>query len=386
MALSLGQLAAAVNDFAPEALAYDWDNVGLQIGDPASEVRRALVGLEVTEELLQHAKENDFQAIITHHPLIFKPLKALRADSPAGKLQFGLVKSGIGLIAAHTNLDRVLDGTNGALANLLGLRDWEVLEPVSIAQTYKFTVFVPLDYTPKILEAIHRGGGGRIGAYSHCSFRAPGTGTYIPLEGARPFSGSTGNMEQADEDRLEALVPASALRDVLAEVRQAHPYEEVAFDVFPLHEADPAHGIGLVGTLPSKTPLRQFAQQARQAVGEDYGHFAGDSKWPVKRVAIITGSAGGVAHLVSKSVADVLVTGELSYHTTLETTARGVGVVAVGHAASERIFAPWFCKKFAEQKAVAESGMELTPFTNFPEPWKLVRQAEETGRGGKKNL
>lgn len=384
MALTLGQLAAAVNDFAPEALAYDWDNVGLQIGDPALELRRVVVGLEATEDLIQHAKENDCQAIITHHPLIFKPLKALRADSTAGRLQFDLVKSGIGLIAAHTNLDRVLHGTNGAFATLLALRDWEVLEPVSIAQMYKFTVFVPKDFTLKILEAIHRGGGGRIGAYSHCSFRAHGMGTFVPLEGARPFSGSTGNLEQADEDRLEALVPARALRDVLAEVRQAHPYEEVAFDVFPLHEADPLHGIGLVGTLPSKTPLRQFAQQVRQAVGEDYGQFAGDSKWPVKRVAIITGSAGGAAHLVTKDIADVLVTGELSYHTTLDLTARGIGVVAVGHAASERIFAPYFCKKFAEQKSVGESGLELMPYTDFPDPWKLIRQADEISRGGKK--
>ncbi len=385
MAILLGQLAAAINEYAPEALAYEWDNVGLQIGDPAAEIKRALVGLEVTEELLRLAKDNDCQALITHHPLIFKPLKALRSDSPAGRLQFDLVKSDIGLIAAHTNLDRVLNGTNGALAELLALRDWEVLEPVSIAQMYKFTVFVPRDFTPKIIEAIHRGGGGRIGAYSHCSFRAPGTGTYVPLEGARPFSGSTGNLEQADEDRLEALVPAPALRDVLAEVRQAHPYEEVAFDVFPLHEADPTRGLGLVGTLPSKTPLRQFAQQVRQAVGEVHGHFAGDSKWPVKRVAIITGSAGSAAHLVSKKVADVLVTGELSYHTTLDLTARGVGVVAIGHAASERIFAPYFCREFGQQKSVAESGLELVPFTNFPEPWKLIRQAENTSGGGKNN-
>src|SRR5690606_33230860 len=117
-------------------------------------------------------------------------------------------------------------------------------------------------------------------------------GTFVPLEGARPFSGSMGKMEQAEEDRLEVLVPERALRDVLAEVRQAHPYEEVAFDVFPLHEADPAQGLGLVGILPTKTPLRQFAQQVRGGVIEDFVQFAGEASWPVKRVAIITGSAG----------------------------------------------------------------------------------------------
>ena len=199
----------------------------------------------------------------------------------------------------------------------------------------------------------------------------------MPLEGARPFSGTVGKLEQADEDRLEALVPELALRNVLSEVRQAHPYEEVAFDVFPLHEADPAHGLGLVGILPTKTPLRQFAQQVRQVCGEDFGQFAGDSAWPVKRVAVITGSAGSVAHLVHKGVADALVTGELNYHTALDVTARGVGVVVVGHAASERIFAPYFCRKFAEEKEIRDAGVELVPFTNFPEPWNLVRPAAE---------
>ncbi len=379
MAMTLGQVAAAVNEFAPQALAYEWDNVGLQIGDPAAEVRRVVVALEVTPDLVRHAKQHDCQAIIAHHPLIFKPMKSMRPDSPVGALQFELIKSNIGLIAAHTNLDRVLQGTNGALAELLGLRDWEVLEPVSITRTYKFTVFVPQEFTPKIIEALHRGGGGRIGAYSHCTFRSPGKGTFVPQEGARPFSGTVGRMEQAEEDRLEALVPERALRDVLTEVRQAHPYEEVAFDVFPLHEADPAHGLGLVGTLPSKTPLRQFAQQARQAVDEPHVNFAGEASWPVKRVAIITGSAGGVAHVVTKGIADVLVTGELNYHTTLDMVERGVGVVALGHAASERIFAPWFCRKFVELKAVGDSGLELISYTKFPEPWKLVKQSEDTG-------
>ena len=373
MSLTLRQLAAAVHEFAPAALAYDWDNVGLQVGDPDAEVSRVLVGLEMNQALLDEAVATKCQAIITHHPLIFRPLKSIRSDNPAGHLQVQLIRAGIGLIAAHTNLDRVLHGTGGAMATLLGLRDWQILEPISIVRQYKLTVFVPKDYTAKIIESIHRGGGGRIGAYSHCTFRSPGTGTYTPQPGAQPFAGVTGKLEQADEDRLESVVPEAALSGVLAEVRQAHPYEEVAFDVFPLHEADPEHGLGLIGTLPSRTPLRQFAQQVRQAVGEAHIHFAGESTWPVKRVAIITGSAGSSAYRVHKGMADVLITGEMNYHTVLDVTAGGVGVITTGHAASERIFAPYFCDVFAKQPAVAASGVSLTPYTQFPEPWKIVQ-------------
>ena len=383
--LTLGALAAALNEFAPTPLAYDWDNVGLQTGDPSATVRKVLVGLELSPTMLDAAIAQKCQAVITHHPLIFRPLKALRADNPSAALIMELVRSNIGLIAAHTNLDRVMHGTGGAMASLLGLRDWEILEPVSITRQYKFVVFVPREFTPKIIEAVHRGGGGGTGAYSHCSFRSPGTGTFTPLPGAHPFIGSVGKMEEVDEDRLETLVPEHALARVLAEVRQAHPYEEVAFDVVPLHEADPAHGLGLLATLPTKTPLRQFAQQVRQSLNEPFIQFAGDAAWPVKRVAIVTGSAGSAAYMVRKDQADLIITGEMNYHTVQDITAKGIGVICTGHAASERIFAPYFCQQFAAQKAIEQSRVELVPFTDFPEPWRIVQPAPKATSSKRKS-
>lgn len=371
MTLTLAAIAGALDEFAPFRLAYDWDNVGLQIGDPCAEILRMVVALELNDSVLQFARNQDAQAILTHHPLIFRPQRSVRADTVAGRLQIELIKSNIALMAAHTNLDRVLRGTNGAVAELLEFRDPIILEPATVDQLYKFTVFVPRDYTPKLIEAIHRGGGGRIGQYSHCTFRAPGTGTYVPQHGANPFVGREGKFEQAEEDRLETLVPRKALRSVLHEVRQAHPYEEVAYDVFPLHDADPKYGLGAVGMLPSKTTLRQFANEVRVKLGADFVAFAGESSHSVKRVAICTGSAGHSAALVTSAVADVLVTGELSYHLTLEAVGRGVGVITVGHAVSERVFAPHFCREFAKEVLIAEGGLNLIPYTDFPEPWQL---------------
>lgn len=384
MGLTLSALTSAIDDFAPFRLAYDWDNVGLQVGDPCAQVDRVMVALELNAKALAFARKKECQAILTHHPLIFRPQKSVRADTLAGQLQIELIKSNIALIAAHTNLDRVIRGTNGAVAAALGLQDPIILEPATVDQLFKFTVFVPKEYTPKLIEAIHRGGGGKIGQYSHCTFRSPGTGTYVPQHGANPFAGREGKFEQAEEDRLETLVPRRALRSVLHEVRQAHPYEEVAYDVFPLHDADPIYGLGAVGTLPTKTPLRQFANLAREACGAEFATFAGESSKPVKRVAICTGSAGSSAALVTPAVADVLVTGELSYHQVLETVERGVGVVALGHSASERIFAPYFCAEFKKEPTVAESGVELIPFTDFPEPWQLALPAANSGNGGSK--
>jgi hypothetical protein len=241
-----------------------------------------------------------------------------------------LIRKEIGLIAAHTNLDRVKQGTNGALADLLELRDCEIIEPVSIARQFKVVVFVPSEYTPKLIEAIHRGGGGRIGHYTHCTFRTPGTGTFVPEGDAHPFVGQVGKFEESNEDRLEAFVPECCVQSVLHEIRQAHPYDEIASDVIPLHEAHPIHGLGLVGTIPSKMPLREFARRAREAVDENWIQFAGEGKWPVKRVAVITGSAGHSISSIDTNRADAVITGELSYHLVQDAVQRGVGVVAVG--------------------------------------------------------
>ncbi|MGI8908895.1 MAG: Nif3-like dinuclear metal center hexameric protein [Candidatus Sumerlaeaceae bacterium] len=378
MPLTLAKLTAAIDDFAPFRLAYEWDNVGLQIGNPAAQIERLVVALELNDRVLGFAIAQKAEAILTHHPLIFKPQRNVTTDTLAGRLQMELIQSSIALIAAHTNLDRVLRGTNGAVAALLGLQDPIILEPATVDELYKFTVFVPRDYTPKLIEAIHRGGGGRIGQYSHCTFRAPGTGTYVPQHGANPFVGREGKFEQVEEDRIETLVPRRALRSLLHEVRQAHPYEQVAYDIFPLHDADPKYGLGAVGILPSKTTLRQFANNVRNQIGAEFVTFAGDPGSTVKRVSVCTGSAGGCSALVTPAVADVLVTGELTYHLTLDALQRGISVVAVGHAASERVFAPYFCKQFGSELIIAESALQLIPYTDFPEPWLLSLPRQDT--------
>jgi len=155
-------------------------------------------------------------------------------------------------------------------------------------------------------------------------------------------------------------------------VRHAHPYDEVAFDVFPVHDADPKTGLGMIGTLPLKTDLRSFCHDVRSACGAAFASFAGDAKKAVKKVAILTGSAGSTAACVTKNVADVLVTGELSYHHAIDAVERGIGVVAVGHAASERIFAPKFCEWLQTDMDLSKHPLELIPYTEFPEPWNVV--------------
>ncbi|MBX7245204.1 MAG: Nif3-like dinuclear metal center hexameric protein [Candidatus Sumerlaeaceae bacterium] len=368
MTLTLGQIAGVTDSLAPFRLAYDWDNVGLQIGDPAAAVKNLLVALEVNADSIAFARAKKCEAILSHHPLIFQPARVLRADDPTQRLVMELIRHGIGLIAAHTNLDRVMRGTNGAMAEILGLRDLSILEPVSFAENFKLTVFVPREYTAKLIEAIHRGGGGRIGNYTHCTFRAAGTGTYIPGEGASPFAGIPGEFEQAHEDRLEAIVPKGGISSVLREVRQAHPYEEVAYDLYPLHDAEQKFGLGVVGALSPKSTVGKIAGLLHERCTSQLTTIIGSPNAEVRKVAIVTGSAGSTIRKISPATADVLVTGELSYHFGVEAKDRGLNVVMVGHAASEKIFADYFKAELAKNPTIAKSGLTIHTFSDYPDP------------------
>jgi dinuclear metal center YbgI/SA1388 family protein len=369
MPLTLREIASVVDAIAPSRLAYEWDNVGLQIGDPASSVEHLLVALEVDARVLKHAAKRGCKAILAHHPLIFQPQRAVRADDIVGRFEIELIRAGIGLVVAHTNLDRVMRGTNGALAAKMGLHDLRFFEAAPAgSDDFKFTVFVPKDHTPRIIEAIHRGGGGWIGNYSHCTFRAAGTGTYTPQQGAKPFQGKAGRLEQADEDRIEALVGRSALKSVLREVLAAHPYEEVAYDVYPLHQIEPRAGLGLIGTLPKPLFFADLAEQLRVSCDAAQVSLISAPKTRVARVAVITGSAGSSLRSFNPDEADALVTGELSYHYALEARERDIPVILLGHAASEKIFARFLRTELLKEKLIARSGLRISAFEEFPEP------------------
>lgn len=364
----LSEIAAAVDQIAPFRLAYEWDNVGLQIGDPCSEVDSVLIALEVNDTVIDRSIELDCRAMLVHHPLIFQPRKSIRPDDLTGRFVTRLIREQLGLIVAHTNLDQVLRGTNGALAAAIGLQQLKVLEQTALSELFKLTVFVPRDYTPSLIEAIHRGGGGWIGNYSHCTFRAPGTGTYVPEQGAQPFQGQEGKLEQAEEDRLETLVPKSALRSVLHEVMAAHPYEEVAYDVYPLYDADPRYGLGALGVLEQAATLRELAERLRKACSAPGVSIIGDPSRPVSKVAVISGSAGSSVRSINRSIADVLVTGELSYHYATELRESGVCGIILGHAASEKIFAAHMKSELLNELAVSGAQLRIEAFEDFPEP------------------
>jgi dinuclear metal center YbgI/SA1388 family protein len=368
MSLTLEQLTAIVDTFAPFAYASSWDNVGLQIGEPDAPVRRVLLTLDITPAVIQEARRKRCDAIISHHPLIFHPMKRILPSAYPGSLVMKLIRNGVGVVVAHTNLDKSPHGTNKALADALGLLHLELFQPEFQAPHVKFTVFVPKGYENKIIHAIDRGGGGIIGLYSHCTFRTPGIGTYVPLAGAKPFKGRSGKLEMAEEYRLEAVVPKSHIHSVIAEVVRVHPYEEVAYDVYTLEPGQTSCGLGYVGRLKRPMQLKAFAKKVKSALKAEALAIVGSQRARIATALVCGGSASELISVAGKRSArsatahraDVIVTGELSHHAALEAQALGLCVIAAGHFATEWPVVPHLAQLLRNNSQIKHARVAIT--------------------------
>ncbi|MDD1750978.1 MAG: Nif3-like dinuclear metal center hexameric protein, partial [Methanothrix sp.] len=228
-------------------MAEERDNCGLQVGSPLWEIRGILVSLNPTLEALTEANGLDANLLITHHPLFFAPLPRLDMTQLLSRIVEKAVSSQIAIVSVHTNLDRVDGGVSDALADALNIQIKDVLDDSPRERMAKLIVFAPADAEEKVRDALFDAQSGIIGRYSHCSFVSRGEGSYQPLEGSRPYLGQTGKQEQAQEARLEVILPRSSVQAVLDRLKKVHPYEEMAYDIYPLLNPTHRGGMGRIG-------------------------------------------------------------------------------------------------------------------------------------------
>lgn len=366
---TVGKIVEFMEELAPHEWAETWDNVGLQLGDPRRSVTKLLVALELTDGVVEEALQAGAELIVVHHPAIFKPLRALRLDTAAGVRLGRLMKGDVALFAAHTNLDQAPGGTNDTLAVLVGIREWEVLEPIGQEGYLKLAVYVPRGHEEAVRKALAEAGAGHIGKYSHCTFQAPGTGTFLPLEGTHPYLGQQGKLEYADEYRLETILPQRRARAVIQAMLAVHPYEEVAYDLYPLANPGKARGHGRIGPLAAPTTLGKLAERLKTELGLSHVNVVGDPAKPVTTAAVGAGSGGSLVRTAARKGADVLVTGDVKYHDAMEAVDSGLGVIDIGHYSSERIvvqpLAAYLRHRLAEEGlsvAVLEAQAKWNPF------------------------
>lgn len=319
----------------PRHLAESWDNVGLMVGRRNMDVTGVLTVLDVTEAAIEEAIAKKCNFIISHHPLIFKGMKQVTSDSTLGRMVQTLIKHDMAVYSAHTNLDVAEGGLNDLAAQQLGLTEVTGLETVSSEGLCKIACFVPVTHTEAVLKAMGDAGAGHIGNYSHCGFYSEGTGTFLPLDGATPYIGTVGEIEQVKETRVETIVLEALLSSVVRAMKEAHPYEEVAYDVYSLKEPAIVNTIGRQGVLKQPVSLKEFMTLTEQAFPQGHVRYGGARVEKVKKIALCTGSGAEFIKVAAKNGADAYVTGDVKYHDMQLAKELGIVVADVGHFGTE---------------------------------------------------
>jgi dinuclear metal center YbgI/SA1388 family protein len=318
----------AIDSFAPFALQADWDNSGFQVGDPEREVSRVAVSLDPTLEVIKKAIEGGAELLVCHHPLIFKPLSRIISGNPVSEAVLLAIKNNLTIISAHTNWDAA--GICQSLAHILEIRPIDFLEEIAV-DLLKLVVFVPSSNAPSLMEALFKAGAGCIGRYSKCSFRVEGIGTFFAGEDTKPHIGAPGTFSETPEYRLELILPPSLRHKVTCAILKNHPYEEPAFEFYPIKTYG-EYGYGLYGTWdPPKEPLAFVAEKLGL---EALVHTPQIPKL-VSKVAIMPGSMSSIVGQAKKSGSELLITGDLKHHLAYEAQDLGLGVISAGHFETE---------------------------------------------------
>ena len=323
-----------LDKIAPFFLQESFDNSGIQFADLDAPITKILLSLDVTQGVLDEALENKVNLIIVHHPLLFSPLKQITKQK--NPLLFRAITNKINLLAMHTNYDLAENGLNNYVANLLGIKKIAPLQSSS-EKILKFAVYVPIQQADRVRQAIFKAGAGKIGKYTETSFGVTGKGTFKPTEGTNPFIGKIGEREEVEEIKIETVVAERDLDSVVRAMKDNHPYEEPAFDVYEL-KTKPSYGIGIFGEIDKEVEISKFSLEVKNRLQARYIRLIKSNNRKIKNVALCTGAGGSLLEQVSNKDADLYITGDITYHTALRAKELGLNVLDVEHFDTEKFF------------------------------------------------
>lgn len=349
--MKLVDIIHALENWAPRSLQESYDNSGLLVGDHDQEVTNALICLDCTEEVVKEAIDLGCEMIIAHHPIVFSGLKSLTGKNYIERVVMMAIRKGIAIYAIHTNLDNIQGGVNSMISDRLGLQDTQILLPKS-GMLEKLVVFVPTAHRESVLKAMFDSGAGHVGNYDECSFGVEGTGTFRAGQGTNPYSGKQGIRKDEEEVRLEVILPSWKRKNVLRSLIEAHPYEEVAYDIYKLENSLDQTGSGMVGELEKEISLEEFLDLLKEEFNVAVVRHTAKIKDKVKRIAVCGGSGSFLLGPAKGAGADVFVTADFKYHQFFDAE-DDIVIADIGHYESEHLIIPWI-------------GAELTrKFPNF---------------------
>jgi dinuclear metal center YbgI/SA1388 family protein len=366
MTATLGEFTRWLEELIPPAFQEQYDNSGLQVGDPDASINSVLLTVDVTSEVIDEARDHGCNLIISHHPLIFTPLKRIAGGSETERCVASAVRGEIAIYSAHTSFDNVSWGVSHILAEKIGLTKIRVLAPLK-GKLSKLITFVPVSHAGMVREALFAAGAGHIGNYDRCSFNVPGDGTYRAGEGADPYAGQVGEDHSEPEIRIEAVIPSHLSSSCVRALLAAHPYEEVAYDIIALENEYRGAGAGAIGTLPATLTGIMLLERLKEVTGIPVIRYSGDTARTVNTIAVCGGSGSDLISVAARAGADAFVTGDIKYHAF--TQAPGDMIVAdIGHYESEKFSLELLhnlIKKKFPKFALRFSGIKTNPVNYY---------------------
>jgi dinuclear metal center YbgI/SA1388 family protein len=364
--MQIAEVIQFLESIAHPSLQESYDNAGLITGSAGWECSGIICSLDATEEVIKEAIDKKCNLVVAHHPIIFSGLKKITGKNYVEKTIITAIKNDIAIYAIHTNLDNVLQGVNGKLAEKIGLQEISPLLPK--AQTLKkLYTFVPSGKIEEVRNAIFIAGAGYIGDYSECSFATEGTGSFKPSAGTNPYAGQVGERHYEKEQKIEVIFPSFLEHQLVSALKAAHPYEEVAYDVINLSNSHPARGSGLLGHFPSPLPEKDFLTLLQSVFRLKMIRHTRFTGRPVRKVALCGGAGSFLISNALIAGADAFITADLKYHEFFDANDRLL-IADIGHYESEQ-FTIELLAEHLEQKfptfAVLKTGVETNPVRYF---------------------
>ncbi|MBK7379745.1 MAG: Nif3-like dinuclear metal center hexameric protein [Ignavibacteriales bacterium] len=332
--MTCAELFKHIESWAPKEIAWQNDNVGLQVGSSKSKIKNILLSLDLIEDVIKEALAQKCNLIITHHPLLFHPLKKIAIDNDStSQLVQQLLTHKITLYSAHTNLDYTKDGVSFQLAKQLELKNIKFLEPFN-ADQIKVVIFIPPNFVEKVSAEIFKTGAGTIGEYNNCSFRLNGEGTFIGSNKSSPVVGLKGKLERVEEVRIEIISDKWNLKNIIEAIKKNHPYEEPAFDIYPIENENKKYGAGSIGFLEKPMSEKDFLKYVSKKLSVKDFRFTAGNKKAINRVAVCGGSGSDLIKSAMKLGADAFITADVRYHTFHEANKKML-LIDAGHYETE---------------------------------------------------
>lgn len=371
----VSEILEHLNERAPLGSAEDWDNVGLLIGDKKARSQGAVVSIDLTRESLNQAKKLKYGLIVTHHPVIFPKNRGLSQVCPGmtsetkSSLVYEAIRNGIAVISCHTNFDRCSLEVVDHISKGLQVKPRGRLIERADKELMKLAVFVPETHTDSVRDAICRAGAGQIGNYDFCTFSVHGEGTFKGSDETDPFLGKPGVLERAPEHRLETIFPKGLEKKVLSALLKAHPYEEVAYDLYPVVQKVGAQGLvhglgyGFWGEVLKPVSFSVLAKRVKALFQVSGFRVTPSGTRQIRKIAFTPGNGSSFVNAAIHQEVDLYITGELGYHEAIEAARSGMSVIELGHRESERFFlitmTEWLKNSGLKVKALNEPTQKL---------------------------